>query len=139
MAQVSSKKHSLLFFAVLLAAFTAFLILMSRATAQASGPVILKDSDGCEFKLTKENQSQKFRLTRVDAKSEALPREMSLKLLGEDGQPEEVRLQAVPQSGRDGFAEYEGASKSGKESFVGVELKISFGPGEKVHILHSTD
>jgi len=139
MAQVSSKKHSFLFFIVLFAAFTGFVLLMSRATAHASGPVILKDQDGCEFKLTKENQGQKLRLSQIDGKSEALPREMSLKLLGEDGQPEEVRLQAVPKSGRDGFAEYEGASKSGKESFVGAELKISFGPGEKVHILRPTD
>jgi hypothetical protein len=115
------------------------LMVMMRTTAEAAGPVILKDQDGCEYSLTKDDKTQKFHLSKLDNKAEAPPREMSLKLLGEDGQPEEVRLQAVPKSGRDGFAEYEGVSKSGQESFVGVELKISFGPGEKDHVLRSSD
>ena len=137
MAQISKREHSILFF-VVLAAFIAFVIFVSRSTAQCSD-VVLKDTDGCAFRLTKEEQNQKIHLYRLDAKKEILPREMSLKLLGEDGQPREVRLQAVPKSGRTGFSEYEGVSPADQASFVGVELKVSFGPGEKVHTLHPAE
>jgi len=122
-----------------LAVFFAFFLILSRATAHAAPPVKLKDQDGCEYRLTKEDQSKNYHLYRLDQKTEKTPHEMSLRILGEDGQPEEVRMQAVPKSGRDGFAEYEGVSNSGMESFVGVELRISFGPGEKVHVLRPVD
>ena len=62
MAQVSSPKSSWFAFGILIIVFLGMLSVFIRTTAEAAGPTILKDQDGCEYSLTKD-PGQKFHLS----------------------------------------------------------------------------